>query len=391
MFKKIIILSGLVVGVFLSLIYFVPMNPRTMLAGIFFVDSLTTEQLKTKPVVRILIVPGHDNDYWGTEFQGVKEADLNVELAEYLTNYLRQEKNFLVYLLRNRQGYDSNYWNYLEGHREEIAEFERTNRDAMTALAQYGLLDSRLGMEIHNEALPEVSSRLFGINKWSNEMKMDLIIHLHFNDYAGRTPNQSGKYSGLTIYIPDKQYSNAKVSRSVAQTVSEFLGRYFAYSDLPYEKSVVGLKETQELIALGALNTLDAASLLIEYGYIYESQFTHPNTRQLLLQEMAWQTYAGVLDFFSKVPKKEIALLPYEWQSDLKQGIKSSRDVLALQLFLAQQGFYPPVGANLNDCPISGTLGDCTVRAIKNFQKENSIPVSGWVDSITRLKLNEFQ
>lgn len=78
--------------------------------------------------MRILVVPGHDNEYWGTEFEGVREADLNVELAEYLTNYLRQESLFQVYLLRNRQGYDEDYLAYIKITRRIFLIFRRKIR-----------------------------------------------------------------------------------------------------------------------------------------------------------------------------------------------------------------------------------------------------------------------
>lgn len=123
----------------------------------------------------------------------------------------------------------------------------------MSALVDSGLIDSDIGFNSNRKSLPEVATRLYGVNKWSNENEMDIVIHVHFNDYPGRYSDGVGKYSGLTIYIPDKQYSNSKVSRSIAESVSEFLGKYSAYSDLKYEKSEGGIKEIQGFISFGCL------------------------------------------------------------------------------------------------------------------------------------------
>ncbi|MEA2112964.1 MAG: N-acetylmuramoyl-L-alanine amidase [Patescibacteria group bacterium] len=392
MSKKILIFGGLLFLIFFVLTNYINISPKDMLAGVFFVDSLTERQLKAKDNVRILIVPGHDDEYWGTEFNGIKEADLNVELAEYLTNYLRQEKDFQVYLLRNKQGYDGDYLNYIKNNKEDIFNFQKKHQDTMSALTSSGLVDSEIRFNSDQKSLSEVVTRLYGINKWSNEESMDIVIHVHFNDYPGRYSDWVGKYSGLTIYIPDEQYSNHKISFSIARSVSSFLGKYFAYSDLKYEKGQQGIKENQEFIALGSFNTLDAAGLLVEYGYIYEPQFTNSNTRQPLLKEMAWQTYLSLADFFSKDLKKDNLMLPYQWDLNLSKGMNNNEDVLAMQFLLSQQGFYPPYGYNLNDCPISGSFGNCTLRAVKDFQTEYSIiPTSGFVGELTRNKLNEFE
>ncbi len=392
MFKKIIIFGGLLFLAVFILTEYTNINPKDMLASIFFVDNTTVSKLKSKHYVRILIVPGHDDEYRGTEYKGIKEADLNVELAEHLTNYLRQEERFQVYLLRNKAGYDSGYLGYLETYKNEIFAFQKKQKEIMSSLTSFGLIDSYMGSEAYNNALPEIANRLHGINKWSNDLSMDIIIHVHFNDYAGRYSDWTGKYSGLTVYIPDKQYSNSKVSRSIAESISKSLGKYFAYSDLPYEEDEEGIKETQELIALGVANTLDASSLLIEYGYIYEPQFTNSNTKEIILQEMAMQTYLGVLDFFDEDSIKTTATLPYRWNFDLKKGMKNNKDIFALQTFLVGEGFYPPFGSNLTNCPMSGGFGNCTLQAVKTFQEEyNIVPAFGFVGSLTRNKLNEFK
>src|SRR3989338_3248509 len=64
-----------------------------MAAGVFFTESITPEGLKDKYMraqrggakIRVLIVPGHDNEAWGTEFRGVREADMAAAVGEELT------------------------------------------------------------------------------------------------------------------------------------------------------------------------------------------------------------------------------------------------------------------------------------------------------------------
>jgi len=392
MFKKIIIFSGLLFIVIFVLLKYTKVNPREMLAGVFFVNSITEEQLKAKPVVRILVVPGHDNEYSGTEYRGILESDLNVELGEYLTNYLRREPKFQVYLIRNQTGYDKDYLNYLNVHEEEIIEFQKHHKIIMETLSEFDMIESNDVSYKSNKSLSDIAKRLYGINKWSNDNGMDIVLHVHFNDYPGREFWSGGKYSGSTIYIPDRQYSNSKISRSVAEPISKFLSKFFAQSDLPIEKDKQGIKETQSFIAPGAFNTLDAAGLLIEYGYIYEPQFTNPNTRESVLREMAWQTYLGVLDFFGGGSEKGSLILPYRWNFDLKKGTNDNRDVLALQFFLTNEGFYPPQSSDFNDCPVSGSFGNCTLQAVKDFQEKYSImPSSGFVGELTRKRLNVFK
>ena len=52
---------------------------------------------------------------------------------------------------------------------------------------------------IRNIAPDEMGVRLYGINKWANENDIDIVIHVHFNDYPGRPRTGSGKYSGFSI------------------------------------------------------------------------------------------------------------------------------------------------------------------------------------------------
>ena len=260
----------------------------------------------------------------------------------------------------------------------------------MKALVNVGLIDATSGVE-HNSAPSDVALMLYGINVWANNQGFDIILHIHFNDHDGRASDRPGKYSGFTLYTPEKQFSNSEGSNELAKKIFARLSTYFAVSNLPGES--VGITEDQDLIAIGAFNTLDPASVLIEYGYIYESQFIDKEVRPLAIREIAFQTYSGIKDFFESgdVPNKKSALEYIGWNKNFGKGDFSDHDVFSLQMFLSREGIYPPPGFSKNDCPISGSFGHCTEKSVIIFQKKHDIsPASGFVGPKTRYVLNSL-
>lgn len=374
---------------------------ENLLAGIFFIDSITETGIrvtynlakKEQDKLNILIVPGHDEAVWGAQFNGVREADLNVELAEYLKNFFEKEKEFNIFLVRDKNGYNPIFLNYFNENRNSILQFLSQYKNMMSTAVQIGLVEINNTVE-HNSASEETVIKLYGVNKWANENNIDIVIHIHFNDYPGRKYNSRGEYSGFSIYIPEKQFSNSKASLAVAKPVFDQLKKYLSVSDMPKEQN--GIIEDQELIAIGANNSLDPAVLFIEYGYIYESQFTNENIRKTALEEAAYQTYLGIKNFFDG-EKNSLTLQydtlnkSYSWGDDLNKGLKGSKDVFALQLALTQDEIYPPKMLNKNDCPVNGNFGECTNEAVKEFQRKYNIePPLGLVGPLTRQKLNEI-
>jgi len=203
-----------------------------------------------------------------------------------------------------------------------------------------------------------------------NENNIDIVLHLHFNDYAGRKPGHIGKYSGFTIYVPEKQLPNSEVSQSLAQVLRSTFDDMLGRSTLPNESS--GIVEDQELIAIGRNATRTGASLLIEYGYIYETPIQEPSIQGTYIAELAHQTYRGIKTFFEPaINMKRFISLPYSWNAPLDINDKGS-DVLRLQLALRTQNAYPPKGRSLSDCPISGYYGACTAQAVSEFQEKYS-------------------
>ncbi|MBI4085204.1 MAG: peptidoglycan-binding protein [Candidatus Liptonbacteria bacterium] len=372
---------------------------KNNLAGIFFVASTSEELLKTKyaaaknggEAIRILIVPGHDSASVGAQFKNVKEADLTAELGERLAALFENGKEFEAITVRTKSGYSPEIASYLEKERSSIQAFRDGYRLYMKSAVDSGLVTRREGVS-HNDAPEEWTIKLYGINKWANENDVDLVLHIHFNDHGGRPANRLGKYSGFAIYFPEKQFSNAEASAAVARNIFNRLSAYFAPSDMPQESP--GIVEEQELIAVGSNNSLDPAGMLIEYDYIYEPQFLYPETRQAIIDELAFQTYMGIKDFFDGTATgaenpPETTLLPYKWNSDMKEGFTGSADVLSLQAALIREGVYPPPGFTRNDCPITGVFKKCTVAAVKDFQKEYGIGPTGYVGPQTRKILNE--
>lgn len=244
----------------------------------------TKEFEKTK----ILIVPGHDKQDYGAEFKNLKEEELNLILAEKINNLLEKESDFEIFLTRNEFGYTELFENYFNTNEIEILNFIFENKKDTKQKIMSGDFEPVRVVE-HNKVSENVSFKLYGINKWINENEIDLVIHIHFNDYPRNNRNEIGKYSGFSIYTPSNDLNNFFDSKEFAQEIRKNLKKFFKESNLPVEKDIV--IENSELIAVGANNTIDkSASVLIEYGYIYED---------IDLDKAAYQTYRSILDFFN--------------------------------------------------------------------------------------------
>lgn len=380
-------------------------------AGVFFEESVTKENLlkrynhivklkekkpdavprmtKNERPIRILIVPGHDNLSKGTQFNGINEVEFNREVADRLYEFLRQEPTFEVMNAHENGDYAPMLLQYFEENKEEITEFQNEYKKIMSEHLEQGTV-TKVSTVDHNSAPSNVVTRLYGINKWANEKKVDLVIHVHFNDYRGRPRDTAGKYSGFSIYVPDKQFSNSKVSKIIAERVYKRLGLFWNQSDLPIEAS--GIIEDQDLIAIGSFNSLDPASVLIEYGYIYEGRFQNETVREDIFNEMAFQTYVGIKEFFEEKDLGfQTALLPHKWTTTLGSKGAYNKDVLRLQGYLALEGLYPPEGETIADCPVTGFYGDCTENSLIAFQRKKEIaPANGYLGQKTTEILNNL-
>ncbi len=374
-------------------------------ASVFFADSVTEASLKetyrnaerSQRKIRVLVVPGHDAESWGTQFNGLKEHDLNVAVGEELYRLLRKDSRIEAFLSQTTQGYDPVLLSYFQTHQDAVQKFINDQKGSMESFVSTGAVKRVVGV-IHNTAPSETALKLYGINLWANENNIDVVLHLHFNDYPGRGKTASGKYSGFAIYVPERQFSNAKGSRSVAESIHKRLEHLYAPSDFPREGA--GVVEDQELIAVGSNNSLNGAGMLIEYGYIYEPSLTNPETRTVVLHDLALQTYLGIMDFFGQTTTEggeyKTRFVPHDWENDLEEGVgeigdDAAEDVVRLQAALALQGLYPPPGKEKNDCAITGYFGPCTQKSVKAFQEKYGIsPATGFVGEKTRAKLHEL-
>lgn len=374
-------------------------------AGPFFAERVTPEQILANyknDKVKILIVPGHDNDSFGTQFKGIKEAQMTAELGQELFEFFQKDNKFETYTIRVKNG-DYSQWfsDYFESNKEGIRNFRENSRKQMRQAVEQGMPgpDSQV---YHNPAKDDDSLKLYAVNKWANENKVEIVLHIHFNDYPGRKLNRVGEYSGFSIYIPEHQLPNNRSSSELAKSLKNQMEKYFAKSDLPAESSA--LIEDQELIAVGSNASRDGVSALVEYGYVYEPPFRDKETREAIFKELAYQTYAGIKKFFGDTAllssDYETTLLPHAWNNPLKKGLSESKDTISLQMALHKEGLYPPAGKTSDDCPINGIFGNCVFEAVKNFQEKYASEIlaendktetaSGFAGPKTLAKLNEI-
>lgn len=274
-------------------------NVKDFMASVFFVDSITVDDLHARYAngkIKILIVPGHDNEYSGTEFMGVSEADLTADLGRSIVEFFRKDPHFEVTMTRDQYGYSKLFSDYFASSKDAVLAFEKNQKFQMRSFLKKGEVSTVVGVG-HNNAPNLVAYRLYAINKWANDNKIDIVLHVHFNDYR-RKAGVAGKYSGFSIYIPESQYSNARATKALVDSVFSSIHAHYQSSNLPAEEDGVILD--QELIAIGANNSLDAVGFLVEYGYIYEPKILNVNTRFLTFRTFAEDTYMGVKNFFEQ-------------------------------------------------------------------------------------------
>lgn len=372
-------------------------------AAVFFVTSITAAQIQdtyrasSTPVtqssvpvkkVRILIVPGHQPDIGGTVFRGVYERDVVVDIADALAALLSQNSHYEVMVARSKTAWNPTLQNYFDTHMLEIETFEQSQKAQMENYLADGSILSETDQVYHNSTPTKAALELYGINKWASDNKYDITLHLHINDYAGRRMKLQDAYNGFAVYVPDHQYSNAEASKAIGDAIAARLNAYHATSTLPKED--VGVVPDQQLIAIGSNNTADDAALLIEYGYIYESQFQTASTRPVAIADYALATYLGLQDFFKDpvTDTRGSVSFPYDWTKVTGASGEKGPGVYALAAALHYLGYYPPAGKSFSDCPVSGVAGPCIRSAIKGYQRAHGLEATGILGSQTREALS---
>jgi len=260
--------------------------------------SAVTPVPQTK--VRILLVPGHQPDSGGAEYMSpygdIKERDLVVELAQDLQTFLEGDSHYQVIVARDTTSWNPIFADYFKNDWNDIIAWESAYKKQFSSMVADGSVTTPKVAVNHVTSSSEGVMQLYGMTKWANENNIDIEIHIHFNDYPGHG-DKPGKYSGFAIYVPATQYDNSATTRAIADDVFKELAQHNSVSNLRGES--VGIVDDPELIAVGANNTADAASMLIEYSYIYEPQLDNPATRSAFLNSLALQTYNGLQDFFA--------------------------------------------------------------------------------------------
>ncbi len=274
-------------------------DARDSLAALVAPERITPETLRAKyesrVPIRILVVPGHDDEFWGTEYKGTREADLTLELGKMVRDRFAGDPRFAVTITRESGEYKDEFADHFETFSSLIWEFRDYVRAVFASAVARGDVVP-VTENYHGFAASEIVRRLYGINLWANENGVDALLHIHFNDYPRARASRPGRYTGFSIYVPESQFPNARASRALANTVKARLNTALTVSNYPQEKE--GVVEDQELIAVGAYGSLYPASLLIEYGYIYEPYFVDKNARAQLFPALADLTYQGIVDFF---------------------------------------------------------------------------------------------
>ncbi len=349
--------------------------------------------LETGKKVNVLIVPGHDDDYWGTEFGDVREADVVVAIGQYLHDYLKTDPRLNVTISRTQMGYNPIFKAYFENNRQAIQDFITTSRSTQQAKISAGDIKPSTSVP-HNTVNSEIATRLYGINKWANENNIDITIHLHINDQGGRRYGVVGDYTGITVYIPENQYQNAGASAVLGEAIYKELLLKNHSSTYPAEAR--GLVEDQDLIAIGASDTVKNAVALIEYGYIYEPQFRDLNIQEQVTKDLAYQTFLGLHRFFgdkaayavsSSVSPRAVPTIPATTNKVTKLTKSLSKNMTGAEVSLLQNMLTK---AKVYSCGITATFGPCTEKGVKAFQKKYKIEQTGTVGPTTRAKLNSL-
>lgn len=337
--------------------------------------------------IRVLLVPGHDEDSVGTAFGKLREVDLNRELVSLLADEFAKDERFEVLNAHDGKKYSSFLQEYFDSYDKEISVWRRSHISEFRKKLATGAVE-KINNPSHGGAKPFVAQRLYGINKWVGENDIDLVVHVHFNDYGSRKKGKAGQFTGFAVYVPDLQFKNGEETFKIGEGIYQALSQVQFGSNQSQEGKYAGPIPDQDLIALGAFDTLRTPSLLVEYGYIYEPVI-HTSARTELLRGFASATYKGVrhaldneLPFFIKRPKDKVDV-SYVWHRNLVRG-NEGEDVFALQRFLKGGGDFPPEEKTRKECGFSLFFGDCTEQGLRSFQAKNGLSVNGVFGNETR-------
>ncbi len=369
---------------FLSFLAITLLIPTLALAN----ELSPAQKYQAKKKVSILIVPGHDNEFSGTVFNGTKEADINLKLAEKLIKELKADPLLSVTMSRAKDGYIPELSNYFINNEQAVKDFIAEGKAQTQGLASSGIVQTTEQVP-HGDAPSKAAYQLYATNKWAEEKGFDLIIHIHFNDYGSRG-SVAGEFTGYSIYVPDNSLLNNERSLTIGTAIGKRLHSVWNTSNALSELKKIdenGVIEDAKLIALGSNRTLNTPSILIEYSYIYEPTVTEPFFTTTSTA-FARATFVGLREYLSG-KKSTLKPFKYDFVSNLTISNKSQPEVLMLQYALSNLKLFPSTGKTRNDCPFNGVYDECTKSAVKSYQKLNKMTADGVVGKQTRALLNK--
>ena len=101
-------------------------------ASLFFAQLSSTREIREKHTtdkVKILLVPGHEEDFGGKEYRGIKERDLNVLLANHLYDLFSKDKGVAILNVKDNKGNFSKWFSdYTKENELAIKEFRNSVR-----------------------------------------------------------------------------------------------------------------------------------------------------------------------------------------------------------------------------------------------------------------------
>ena len=245
---------------------------------------------------KILIVPGHDSDKWGSEFLGVKEANLNLKLAGLIAGKFKKNSHFEADVLRDKNGYLPDFQIYFDQNKDRINEQRKNLIESANQAKEDGAFKELTDGAPHATANPDVALRLYVVNDYADEKNYDAVLHIHFNDNPRKSMKKRGEYRGFSVYFPEAHLKNGELGYQLGNFIFREMNKSYSVSNYPPES--LGLVPEQKLIAVGANDSLGAPSALVEYGYIYESRFSTFSKRDKEFKNMAAVTYKGILNYF---------------------------------------------------------------------------------------------
>ena len=330
--------------------------------------------------VKVLLMPGHEPSYGGAVLGDIKERDLMVDVANKMAVELRKDPALEVTVARDQLAWNEELSEYFEEEWEDIEKFVAGKKKTMQRAIRKGDVTVRDFEPAHNVAATDVALRLYGVTKWANDEGYDLVLHLHLNDTGAQN------HQGFAVYVPDYQFGNAEASRALGEAIAYELNQFSASSTLPIEN--YGIVEDQSLIALGAYNTAELPSVLVEYAYIYEQKIKNMEARDAVLSDMAYQTVQGMQEYLGAPLLSDKTLsLPYAWTIGGPEKGKSSAEAYALQVALLKLGFFPGAGNLLITCPLTGVMDTCTTNALNAFQASKGWTPTGAIGPMTKAAL----